>query len=226
MPAREDVLTLELTELEARVLSHLVLTQRPGYCPSREELSRAAGLGARGYRINRVLESLAAKQFIRLDPRRSRAIAVLRWPGGRPVGASSGWVAVVGLIGASRPRETATQVDNACAEEAIELTRGLVRGHEGVFALRVSGRSMVDALVSDGDIVVLSNATPVHNGDMVAAQVTADDGTTATTLKYYYRENGHVRLQHANAALPPLPLYRSEQVQVCGKVLLVIRQMP
>ena len=84
---------------------------------------------------------------------------------------------------------------------------------------------MVDALVNDGDIVILSAVSDVHNGDMVAARVTEDDGREATTLKYFFRENGHVRLQHANPTLPPLPFYRPEQVAVYGKVALIVRQM-
>jgi hypothetical protein len=52
---------------------------------------------------------------------------------------------------------------------------------------------MIDALVNDGDLVILSAAQEVYNGDMVAARVTGDDGQEATTLKHFYRENGHVR---------------------------------
>jgi SOS-response transcriptional repressor LexA len=84
---------------------------------------------------------------------------------------------------------------------------------------------MVDALVNDGDIVVLAAVSEIRNGDMVAARVADRDGREATTLKYYYRENGHVRLQHANPNVPPLPLYRPDQVEVYGKVVLIIRQI-
>jgi SOS-response transcriptional repressor LexA len=60
---------------------------------------------------------------------------------------------------------------------------------------------------------------------LVAARVLEEDGSEATTLKYLFRENGHVRLQHANPALPPLPFYRPEQVSVYGKVVLIVRQL-
>ena len=68
MPALNLTVSDELSELEARVLDHLARTLRPGFCPSREELSRAAGLGGRGYRISRILESLEQKGFLRLAP--------------------------------------------------------------------------------------------------------------------------------------------------------------
>ena len=72
MPALNLTVSDELSELEARVLDHLARTLRPGFCPSREELSRAAGLGGRGYRISRILESLEQKGFLRLAPGCSR----------------------------------------------------------------------------------------------------------------------------------------------------------
>ena len=225
MPVQHFAIADELTELEARVLDHLARTLRPGFCPSREELSQAAGLGGRGYRINKLLECLEQKGFLRLSPGCSRAITLLRRPDGRAFRLETVWVPMVGLIGASHPRQTAVQTDNAYADEAIELTRSLLGGRDATFALRVSGDSMTDALVNDGDIIILAAESEVYNGDMVAARVTADDGREATTLKYFYRENGHVRLQHANPSLPPLPFYRPEQVAIFGKVVLIVRQM-
>lgn len=224
MPAHHATLADDLTEREAAVLDYLTRTLRPGFCPSREEISRATGLGGRGYRVNKILDDLEQKGYVELVPGRSRAITPLRRPDGRPFRFETLRVPL-GLIGASRPRQTATQPDNAFTDEAVELTRGLVPGQEGVFALRVSGDSMVDASVNDGDIVVLAAASEIRHGDMVAARVTGRDGQESTTLKYYYRENGYVRLQHASPNLPPLPLYRPEEVEVYGKVVLIVRSM-
>lgn len=225
MPALNLTIADDLNEVEARVLDHLARSLRPGFCPSREELSRAAGLGSRGYRISKILDGLEQKGFARLTPGCSRAITLLRQPDGRPHRFDTVWVPLVGLIGASRPRQTATQTDNTFGDEAIELTRSLLGGRDATFALRVSGDSMIDALVNDGDIVILAAAADAHNGDMVAARVVDEDGQETSTLKYYFRENGHVRLQHANPNLPPLPLFRPEQVSVYGKVVLIVRQM-
>jgi len=82
MPALHFTISDELTELEARVLDHLARTLRPGFCPSREELSRAAGLGGRGYRISKILEGLEQKGFLQLIPGCSRTITLLRRPDG------------------------------------------------------------------------------------------------------------------------------------------------
>lgn len=224
MPALTHEVIDGLSTLEIAVLDTLARTVRPGFCPSREELSRAVGLGGRGYRINRVLEGLEERGYVALDAGRSRAIALLRTSDGRRFSFDNVWVPLVGQIVAGLPLPAAGQAENPFAGEAIELTRGLVRGRADSYALRVHGNSMIDALVNDGDIVVLAPSTVIHNGDMVAAQITDENGQESTTLKHLYRENGHVRLQPANPALPPL-LFHPSRVAIQGKVILVIRQM-
>lgn len=224
MPALHFGYADDLTELEAAALAYLVRTARPGFCPSREEISQAVGFGGRGYRITRLLDGLAEKGYVRLEPGRFRAISVLRRPDGRRFSFDTIWAPLVGQIVASKPLPSVGQADNPFAGEAIELTRGLVRGLDEVFALRVSGDSMIDALVNDGDLVVVNATQDVYNGDMVAARITGDDGQEATTLKHFYRENGLVRLQPANPLMLPL-YYHPSQVHVYGKVVLVIRQV-
>lgn len=224
MPALQFNISDDLTELEAMALDYLVRVARPGFCPSREEISRAIGLGGRGCRIVRLLNGLAEKGYIRLEPGCFRAISVLRRPDGRRFSFDTIWVPLVGQIVASKPLPSVGQADNPFAGEAIELTRSLVRGQEDVFVLRVSGDSMIDALVNDGDLVVVRATQDVSNGDMVAARVTDDDGQEATTLKHFYRENGLVRLQPANPLMAPL-IYPACRVHIYGKVVLVIRQV-
>jgi repressor LexA len=224
MPALTFSIMEELTQIEVIVLEHLAQGIRQGYCPSREELSRAAGLGHRGYHINKVLESLTAKGYIEVERNRARAIQLRRTADGRPFSKETRWVPLVGQIVAGRPADVAVQTDNPYAGEAIELTESLLGGHENVYALRVKGQSMIDALVDDGDTVILTATTDIHNGDMVAATVTGEDGQESRTLKYYYRENGHVRLQPANPTMEPI-FCRPSQVTIEGKVVLVIRQI-
>ncbi len=212
----------QLTEIEARVLCYLEQTLRPGFCPSREELSRAAGLGSRGYHINQVLKSLDEKEFIELTPGRSRSIALLRRADGRPFSFNTIWAPVAGIIGASWPRDTATEDDNVFADEAVELTRSLVGGHEDVVTLRVSGDSMIEAAINDGDLVVISPSDEIRNGDLVAANVKG----VGRTLKYFYRHNDNVELRPANAKMKLDPMiYHPNLVRIEGKVLLVIRQV-
>lgn len=224
MLALTDVISDGLSTLEVAVLDFLARTLRPGFCPSREELSRAVGLGGRGYRINKLLDGLEERGYVLLDTGRSRAITLLRTSDGKRFSFNTVWVPLVGQIVAGQPVPAVGQAENPFAGEAIELTRSLVRGQENPFALRVKGNSMVDALVNEGDIVVLAPTADIHNGDMVAALVVGEDGQESTTLKRFFRENGHVRLQPANPEMPPL-YFPPSRVTVQGKVLLVIRQM-
>lgn len=224
MPALNFTHADDLTPLEAAALVYLVQRMQDGFCPSREEISRAIGLGGRGYRVSRLLAGLAEKNYIRLLQHRSRAISVLRQPDGRRFSLGSVQVPIVGQIVASEPLPSAGQVDNPFSGEALELVRSLLGGREDVFALRVSGESMIDALVNDGDYVIVCPVHEVRNGDMVAARVTGDDGQEATTLKHFYREGGRIRLQPANRSMSPLYFHPS-RVQICGKVLTVMRQL-
>jgi repressor LexA len=128
-------------------------------------------------------------------------------------------VPVAGFIFASQPTLVGDTAQTA--DEYIELTRGLVSDSGDLFALRVKGDSMIDAMVNDGDIVVMRKAEAARNGEMVAVWLT---DRNETTLKYFYNENGRVRLQPANPTMKPI-FIDSDQVQVQGKVVLVMRQL-
>jgi repressor LexA len=81
---------------------------------------------------------------------------------------------------------------------------------------------MIDAMVNDGDIVVMRPVNRADNGEMVAVWLTDRD---ETTLKYFYQENGKVRLQPANPSMAPIIIDNPAQVKVQGKVVLVIRRL-
>jgi repressor LexA len=85
--------------------------------------------------------------------------------------------------------------------------------------LRVSGDSMIDAMVNDGDIVIMRKENDARNGDMVAVWLSDD----TTTLKYFFREGDQIRLQPANPTMEPIYVDPGE-VQVQGKVMMVLRQ--
>lgn len=130
-------------------------------------------------------------------------------------------VPLAGFIFASQPVMVGDTAQTA-ADEYLELTRGLVQDSGDLYALRVKGDSMIDAMVSDGDIVVMKRADRARNGEMVAVWLT---DRNETTLKYFYQENGRVRLQPANPTMQPIIVENPAQVQVQGKVVLVMRQL-
>ncbi|UCG26196.1 MAG: repressor LexA [Chloroflexota bacterium] len=97
----------------------------------------------------------------------------------------------------------------------------LPRQRSSLYALRVRGHSMIDALVDDGDIVILQKVDNVRNGDMVAAWLPLRE---ELTLKHYFREGKETRLQPANPDFEPIVM-ASAEVEVQGKVIVVQRQM-
>ncbi len=107
----------------------------------------------------------------------------------------------------------------------IDIARSLLPSSDPLdqlYALRVHGDSMIDAMVNDGDIVVMKKVDQARNGEMVAIWLADRD---ETTLKYFYQENGRVRLQPANPSMQPIIIEDPSIVEVQGKVVLVIRQL-
>ena len=124
------------------------------------------------------------------------------------------WITIV----ASAP----IPVEPLSGSETLEINRALFgRDPSGLFALKVQGDSMIDALVNDGDTVILRHQERVENGEMAAVWL---NGEASTTLKKVYYEGDQVRLQPANPTMAPIYV-PTDDVQVQGKVVLVIRQL-
>ena len=103
--------------------------------------------------------------------------------------------------------------------ETIELTEEQTGGRSNVFALRVEGDSMIDALINDGDIVILEPTRSCHDGEMVAVWLKDEN---ETTLKKFFHEVDRVRLQPMNSTMSPI--YASvENIEIQGRVVTAIR---
>ena len=107
-------------------------------------------------------------------------------------------------------------------DELISLCPEMVSGRvDNLFALRVRGNSMIDAMVADGDLVILQPVSDVRNGEMVAARLLHEQ---ETTLKHFYQVGDQVRLEPANPLLEPF--YTSAtNVTIHGRVVMVVRQL-
>ncbi len=97
----------------------------------------------------------------------------------------------------------------------------MTRGREGVYALKVRGSSMVDALINDGDMVLMQYVNVVENGEMAAVWLKAEG---EITLKRFYAEPGRIRLQPANNQMAPI-YAEPDNVEIQGRVIAVIRQL-
>jgi len=125
----------------------------------------------------------------------------------------------LGVISAGTPIAAVGQQDNPFAGETLALTQDLVPRTSDVYALQVEGDSMIDALVYDGDWVIIQHQTTAQARDMVVAWIKDRE---ETTLKYYFPEGRRVRLQPANPAYDPIYVPAS-QLEIQGKVVAVVR---
>jgi repressor LexA len=136
-------------------------------------------------------------------------------------------IPIVGRIVAGLPVPVpASDFNYFDSESVIQIARSMLPTRDktdDIFALEVQGDSMIDAMVNDGDIVVMRKAQEARNGDMVAVWLLDKD---ETTLKYFYQEGSRVRLQPANKTMQPIIVDDPRTVQVQGKVLLVVRRLP
>jgi repressor LexA len=216
----------ELNAVEVKVLDYLARRLRQGLCPSREELSQAVGFGKRGSSIVSTLRGLQAKGYLELGQGRSRSITLHRTADGRRFSPDTVWVPLSGHVPGESQRQPANPpgVDSATVKEAVELARSMLGSRENVYAYRVRGHVLSDALVDDGDVIILARVNEVKNGELAAVRVTGKDGRKTTTLKHFYRENGYVRLQPVHPDLRPM-YYKPEHVSVQGRVVLVIRKV-
>ncbi len=198
-----------------------------GYPPSMREIGEAVGLTSPSS-VKHQLTVLERKGYLRRDPNRPRAIEVVHPDDSRVIGAlgaqlgedamapgdaapAPAYVPLVGRIAAGGPI-LAEQV----VEDVFPLPRQLV-GDGELFLLRVSGDSMIDAAICDGDWVVVRRQPVAENGEIVAAMI---DGEA--TVKTFRRAGGHVTLLPQNAAYQPIP---ADDAVVLGRVVSVLRSL-
>jgi repressor LexA len=185
------------------------------YPPSIRQIQDACGISSTSV-VDYNLKALESRGLIRRDREVSRAIELLDGGARRARVAA---VPIVGTIAAGQAIEVPEDSAWSDGTETVEVPPEVVRNRENVFAVRVKGNSMVDALVSDGDIVVLEGTSAARDGEMVAALL-KDQG--ATTLKKFYREGPQVRLQPCNETMAPI-IEKADNVQVQGRVIHVSR---
>ena len=183
-----------------------------GYSPSVADIVEGCGLSSPNlaqYHLN-VLER---EGVVRRAPGVFRSIQLVH-------GANIE-VPLLGVIAAGTPIPVPESGNWAeSAEEMLDLSRELVGDGENLFALKVRGRSMIDACVMDGDIVVVEATQTAVDGDMVAVWLKDEH---EVTLKRIYRETGHIRLQPANRQMEPLYV-DPDNVTIQGRVVAVIRK--
>lgn len=193
-----------------------------GYPPTVREIGTALGIKSTST-VHKDIASLVEQGYLKKDPAKPRALMLVDSDGPDEAGEISNVsssredvidVPVVGNVAAGTP---------ILAEENIEDTfpvpAGFVKGDS--FMLKVRGESMVNAGIMDGDLILVQQQNTAYNGEIVVAMVDGDFESEAT-VKTFYREDGHVRLQPENDTMDPIIV---DDAKILGKVKGVFRYL-
>ncbi|MBN2304612.1 MAG: transcriptional repressor LexA [Anaerolineae bacterium] len=199
-----------------------------GYPPTIREIGEAVDIASTSV-VNYNLNKLVEYDLLERAPEVSRGLRLVNNQPTMPVSVSDPafglQVPLVGKIAASMPLPVAGEDFGYYydADDMIEVPQHMIGSADSqdLFALRVTGDSMIDAMVAEGDIVILKRQEIANNGDMVAVWLTERG---ETTLKHYFHEGGRVRLQPANPTMEPIYV-DADKVNVQGRVLAVMRTL-
>lgn len=203
--------------MRARILEAIgELTERNHRPPTNRELGMYLGGKSTGH-IDYHLRILREQGKIHHDAKKSRGIALADGLQRESVPQRATQVPVVGTIAAGRPIEAVLERDQYVAVPGVS--------DENLFALRVRGKSMIEDLIDDGDIVVCRRQNAAQNGDTVVALLTSGPTESGeATLKRFYQENDRIRLEPRNSSMQPIYV-KPDELMIQGKVVTVIREL-
>ena len=206
---------MKLSERQQRMLDFIRdFIEQHSYPPTIREIGEGVNISSTSV-VNYNLNKLEEAGLLERSKEVSRGLRLLDGDGQfAPVRA----VPILGPIAAGQPITVFPEsVESA---ETLDLATDVVGRAQEVYALRVQGDSMIDALVDSGDLVILTHQKTANNGEMVAAWLKDRE---ETTLKYFFLEGSRVRLQPANPTMSPIYAHASN-VEIQGKIMMVIRQ--
>lgn len=225
----------ELSARQRKILRYIDhFSVENGYPPTIREIGDATKTKSTSV-VNYNLNKLVEEGYIDREKRVSRGVRlIVRLPNSTSVpfkgrknvksSAAASRIPLIGVIAAGEPIPVPEDVgQNYDEDDMIEVTNTMLGGLDPseVFALRVKGYSMIDAMINDGDLVLFRKQSIAHNGDMVAAWL---EDRSETTLKYFYHEGDRIRLQPAHPTMEPI-IVDAANCQIHGKVLSVIRRL-
>lgn len=200
----------KITDKQREILEYIKeMILKKGYPPAVREICEAVHLKSTSS-VHSHLESLEKNGYIRRDPTKPRTIEILNDDFALTRRELVN-VPVIGTVAAGTPILAEQNI-----EDYLPIPAGILPNKE-VFMLKVKGNSMIEAGIYNGDKVIVAKQPNAENGDKVVALV--DD---SATVKTFYKENGHFRLQPENSSMDPIIL---DQVEILGKVIGLFRMM-
>jgi repressor LexA len=187
-----------------------------GYPPTIRDIAAGCGISSTSvvaYNLNKLEQA----GYIRRHSDISRGIKFLT---PQQKGEKLIYIPIVGVIAAGEPIPV-PDTGNINSNDGLEVSEELVRGKQDIYALRVRGDSMLDALIGDGDIVLMDYGNSAENGDMVAVWLKEEQ---EVTLKRFFAEPSRIRLEPANSQMKPI-YTTPDNVEIQGRVVAVIRRI-
>jgi repressor LexA len=208
-----------LSQRQQAILDFIVaFLDENDYPPTIRDIQQDLGISSTSV-VDYNLRVLEERDYIRRNRNISRGIEVV---GRGPARSNVVSIPVIGSIAAGAPIPVPGELEGSEAVDVIDLGPELApKGAGNLFALRVRGHSMVDALINDGDIVILKQQQTCENGETVAVWLEEEK---ETTLKKFYNEGDRVRLQPANVTMDPI-FTDPANVRIQGKLVSVVRSV-
>jgi repressor LexA len=209
-----------LSSRQQRILSFIRhFLEDKSYPPTIRDIVSGCGISSTSV-ADYNLEILEKEGYIRRHREVSRGLELLE---GTSVRSTKVTIPIIGQIAAGEPIPVpaADTWDTTASSDTMEVPRELVREKEDVYALKVKGFSMIDALINDGDVVLMQHASTVENGAMAAVWLKSEK---TATLKRVFISADRVRLQPANSQMQPI-YTQPDNVEIQGRVIAVIRQL-
>jgi repressor LexA len=210
----------KLSDKQKRIIKYIdKFVDDKGYPPSIRDIQNGCSISSTSV-VDYNLNILESRGLLQRHADVSRGIKLLNKDHTSELTVS---IPMIGIIAAGLPipAPTPDTWDIAAVSEKMEVPFELIGGKEEIYGLRVKGLSMIDALINDGDIVLMQHVSSVDNGEMAAVWLKAEK---EVTLKKVFVEPDRVRLQPANVQMQPFytPL---DNIEVQGRVIAVLRQM-
>ena len=217
-----------LTDKHIKVLEFVNDYQtRYGRPPSIREIGEKVNISSTSV-VNYYLLQLEKMGYLERDNRVSRGMRLTDKVNQVVQAGNTLHVPILGPIAAGIPLpelQPGVSFTTDSEADAVDIARSLLPSKEkgdGLYALEVKGDSMIDAMINDGDIVVMKAASEARNGEMVAVWL---PNNNEATLKYFFKEKDRYRLQPANPTMKPIFIKKTEPIEIKGKVVMVIRRM-
>jgi repressor LexA len=207
----------ELSERQQRILGFIEeFMDDNGYPPTIRDIQSGCEISSTSV-VDYNLRALTDKGYLNRDAEVSRGLQLVNGSGHQSEPADTVAVPLLGTIAAGVPFPLPTA--DAQGAETIDLPQSITGSGENLYALRVKGESMIDALIADGDLVVMEQTSRVENGQTAAVRLRLED---ETTLKRFYREGDMVRLQPENSQMDPI-MCDASNVEVLSRLVAVWR---